>query len=43
VTLVALPSLGVELPGLRTWLQCEVRYMKVDRRVVGAAMEGRGV
>lgn len=28
--LVALPTLGLSLPGIYDWMQCEVRYRKVD-------------
>ncbi|KAK2069835.1 hypothetical protein P8C59_004382 [Phyllachora maydis] len=28
--LVALPTLGIRLPGLERWVECDVRYRKVD-------------
>jgi len=32
--LLALPTLGVGLPGLEDWLKCEVRYKKVDSELL---------
>ncbi|CAK7210354.1 hypothetical protein SCUCBS95973_000750 [Sporothrix curviconia] len=32
--LLALPTLGVHIPGIEDWLQSEVRYRKVDTEVV---------
>ncbi|KAL2255543.1 hypothetical protein VTK26DRAFT_3159 [Humicola hyalothermophila] len=32
--LLALPTLGVALPGVEDWLKCEVRYRKVDAEVL---------
>lgn len=32
--LLALPTLGISLPGLDNWLQWEIRYRKVDHRLL---------
>lgn len=32
--LVALPTLGLARPGLQNWIKCEMRYKKVDRRLL---------
>lgn len=33
--LVALPTLGIAIPGLHNWIKWEVRYKRVDRRTLG--------
>ncbi|KAL7624470.1 hypothetical protein AAE478_006035 [Parahypoxylon ruwenzoriense] len=35
--LVALPTLGIQLPGTDDWLSCEIRYRKADRGTLSAA------
>lgn len=37
-TLVALPSLGIARPGLQKWIDFEIRYRRVDRRML--ALDG---
>lgn len=32
--LVALPTLGIAVPGLNNWIRCEVRYKRVARRTL---------
>ncbi|CAK7564153.1 MAG: hypothetical protein SEPTF4163_002037 [Sporothrix epigloea] len=34
--LLALPTLGVHIPGIEDWLQWEVRYRKVDTELLGS-------
>ncbi|KAJ4424265.1 hypothetical protein N0V82_001131 [Gnomoniopsis sp. IMI 355080] len=36
--LVALPSLGIAIPGLSNWIKYEVRYKRVDRRILDRSM-----
>lgn len=36
-TLLALPSLGIRVPGLERWVKYEVRYKRVDRSLLGLA------
>ncbi|XXG97595.1 hypothetical protein Hte_003901 [Hypoxylon texense] len=37
MTLVALPTLGVQMPGLDEWVSYEIRYRKVDRDTLNTA------
>ncbi|KAK0740312.1 hypothetical protein B0T18DRAFT_373255 [Schizothecium vesticola] len=39
--LIALPTLGVALPGLEEWVDVEIRYRKVDHNVIHAGAVGR--
>ncbi|KAK2025408.1 hypothetical protein LX32DRAFT_568141 [Colletotrichum zoysiae] len=40
--MLALPTLGVRLPGLERWVQYEVRYRKVDTRLLDGGGGGGG-
>jgi len=40
--LLALPTLGFQLPGLENWLDCEFRYRKVDDKMLEACGAGVG-
>lgn len=40
LTLLALPSLGVHVPGLDRWLKYETRYKKVDGTLLGLTRRG---
>ncbi|GAP92209.1 putative pp-loop family protein [Rosellinia necatrix] len=35
--LIALPSLGIQIPGLGSWIQYEIRYRRVDAAMLDAA------
>ncbi|KAI1210515.1 adenine nucleotide alpha hydrolases-like protein [Annulohypoxylon truncatum] len=35
--LLALPTLGIQIPGLDEWIEYEVRYRKADREILGLA------
>lgn len=35
LTLLALPSLGIQVPGLERWVKCETRYRWVDASLLG--------
>lgn len=37
--LVALPTLGIARPGLQNWIKYEVRYKRVDRRVLEGSVK----
>ena len=39
-TLLALPSLGIHVPGLERWVRYEVRYKKVDTSLLGHRPRG---
>lgn len=41
-TLLALPSLGIHVPGLERWVRYEVRYRKVDTALLGHRRRGEG-
>lgn len=40
LTLLALPTVGIQLPGLHKWLKYEVNYKKVDLSLLGLARRG---
>ncbi|UNI16152.1 tRNA(Ile)-lysidine synthetase [Purpureocillium takamizusanense] len=40
MTLLALPSLGIHVPGLERWVKCEVRYKNVDVSLLGLQRRG---
>jgi tRNA(Ile)-lysidine synthetase-like protein len=40
VQLLALPTLGIGLPGLEDWLRCDVRYRKVDEELLRLSKYG---
>ncbi|KAF4456372.1 trna -lysidine synthase [Fusarium albosuccineum] len=40
LTLLALPTLGIHIPGLERWLKYEVRYKKVDTSLLGHQPRG---
>ncbi|KAF7543199.1 hypothetical protein G7Z17_g10925 [Cylindrodendrum hubeiense] len=40
VTLLALPTLGIHIPGLERWVRYEVRYKKVDTTLLGHEPRG---
>lgn len=41
LTLLALPSLGIHVPGLERWVKYEARYKKIDRGLLGRARRDR--
>ncbi|RSL99350.1 hypothetical protein CDV31_012216 [Fusarium ambrosium] len=40
LTLLALPSLGIHIPGLERWVKYEVRYKNVDKTLLGHRPRG---
>ncbi|KAK0613903.1 hypothetical protein B0T14DRAFT_462083 [Immersiella caudata] len=40
--LLALPTLGFQVPGLEKWLEWEIRYRKVDEEILRACLPGGG-
>ncbi|KAF4976561.1 hypothetical protein FZEAL_6795 [Fusarium zealandicum] len=41
VTLLALPTLGINIPGLERWVRYEVRYKNVDTKLLGHQPRGQ--
>lgn len=40
LTMLALPTLGIQVPGLDRWIKCDVSYKKVDTTLLGRHKRG---